>query len=514
MDKYFLYARKSTDEEDRQVLSIESQIDELKEFAAKEKLEIVASLCEAKTAKEPGRKIFNEMLKRIENDEANGIIAWHPDRLARNPVDGGQVIYLTDRGKIQNLKFPTFWFENTPQGKFMLNIAFGQSKYYIDNLSENVKRGLRQKLRRGEWPSMAPLGYFNDLKSRKILVDKREARIVKKLFALYATGDWPFYALANRCNRIKLKSHYGHPISASMVQNMLKNTFYCGVFTYKNETYRGSHEPIIQKRLLDKVRKVMQERGRARELKKHNFPFLGLMKCANCGCYITAESQKGHTYYRCTKKKGKCESKYLREEILVEQMRSTLYTHSIRDDWADKMLAKLDMEKERNEQTTQALAKEKKVELEVIEKKLENLLDAKLERVITTQEYLTKKDKLVNQKVLIEEKFTQLRGEGLVWLEPMREFILASKQAKKVATSRDPSEIRQFVKNIGSNFLLKGKTLRFEAHLGWGLAAQKTRYSDWCPRQDSNLELLVRSQAFYPIILQGHYFNKISQNPK
>ena len=115
--KYFIYTRKSTESAERQVMSLESQFSELKEFAAKEKLEIVASLSEAQTAKEPGRKIFAEIL---------------------------------------DLKFPTFWFDSTPQGKFMLNIAFGQSKYYVDNLSENIKRGHRQKLRKGIWPGFAP----------------------------------------------------------------------------------------------------------------------------------------------------------------------------------------------------------------------------------------------------------------------------------------------------------------------------------------------------------------------
>ena len=154
MTKFFLYARKSTDEPDRQVLSIEAQIAEVKEFALREGLDIVKTFVESQTAKEPGRPIFNDMLSRIEKGEANGILAWHPDRLARNSVDGGRIIYLIDTGKIRELKFPTFWFENTPQGKFMLNIAFGQSKYYVDNLSENVKRGLRQKVRRGEYPGV------------------------------------------------------------------------------------------------------------------------------------------------------------------------------------------------------------------------------------------------------------------------------------------------------------------------------------------------------------------------
>src|SRR3989338_9006990 len=168
MNNFFIYVRKSTDEPNRQILSIESQVDELKEFAQKEGLKIAKTFIESQTAKEPGRPIFNEMLSEIEKREAEGILAWHPDRLARNSVDGGKIIYLVDTGKIKQLKFPTFWFENTPQGKFMLNIAFGQSKYFVDNLSENTKRGLRQKLRRGEYPGWAPLGYLNDLRNHTI----------------------------------------------------------------------------------------------------------------------------------------------------------------------------------------------------------------------------------------------------------------------------------------------------------------------------------------------------------
>ena len=127
-NKFFLYARKSTDVEDKQVLSIEAQITELRVFAKQNNLDIVEEFIEKQSAKIPGRPIFNEMLKRIENGEANGILTWHPDRLARNSVDGGKIIYLIDCGRILGLKFPQFWFEPTPQGKFMLNIAFGQSK--------------------------------------------------------------------------------------------------------------------------------------------------------------------------------------------------------------------------------------------------------------------------------------------------------------------------------------------------------------------------------------------------
>src|SRR3989339_1809182 len=182
MIKYIAYCRKSTDEPDRQILSIEAQVAELEEFAAKENLKIVSFITESKTAKEPGRQKFAEVLEKIENGGAAGIISWHPDRLARNSVDGGKIIYLLDTGKLIDLKFPSFWFENTPQGKFMLSIAFGQSKYYVDNLSENVKRGQRQQLRKGVFPARSPKGYvYNDLEAKHD-IDPIKSKILKKAF--------------------------------------------------------------------------------------------------------------------------------------------------------------------------------------------------------------------------------------------------------------------------------------------------------------------------------------------
>src|SRR3989338_8771899 len=209
--KYFLYARKSTDTEDKQVLSIQSQLTEVREYAKKENLEIVQEFQEAKTAKSPGRPIFNEMIKRIEKGEASGIIAWHPDRLARNSIDGGKIIYLVDTGDIIDLRFPTYRFDNSAQGKYMLSIAFGQSKYYIDNLSENVKRGFRQKIRRGEYPGFAPLGYTNYIKNHSIAIDPDKAPFIKKVFELYAAGNYSLEELLKEVHRWGLSARTGKP---------------------------------------------------------------------------------------------------------------------------------------------------------------------------------------------------------------------------------------------------------------------------------------------------------------
>ncbi|MCE2495345.1 MAG: recombinase family protein [Flavobacteriales bacterium] len=181
--KYFLYARKSTEDEERQVMSIEAQITELNDFARREKIKTAETFVESKSAKKPGRAVFNEMMAKVyESREPIGILAWHPDRLARNSMDGGQIIYLIDLKRVVALKFPTFWFEPTPQGLFMLQVAFGQSKYYSDNLSQNVLRGIRQKIRRGEYHCYAPFGYINNPKTRNIDVDPVKAKIIRRLY--------------------------------------------------------------------------------------------------------------------------------------------------------------------------------------------------------------------------------------------------------------------------------------------------------------------------------------------
>jgi DNA invertase Pin-like site-specific DNA recombinase len=254
--KFFIYARKSTDSEDRQVRSIADQLAELRELAKKENIEVVDTLVEKQTAKKPGRPIFAEMLKRIEAGEAEGILAWHPDRLARNSVDGGQIIYLVDTGIIKELKFPTFWFENTPQGKFMLSIAFGQSKYYIDNLSENIKRGHRQKLKNGLWPQMAPLGYLNNKETKQIYVDKEKSPFIKKAFEAYASGKYTLKEIRKIINGLGLRGRRDKMLSVSNYQYLLQNPFYYGLIRYNGEYFEGKHEPIIAKKLFDECQEV------------------------------------------------------------------------------------------------------------------------------------------------------------------------------------------------------------------------------------------------------------------
>ena len=288
--KFFLYARKSTEDDNKQIMSIEAQLFELREFARKEKLEILEEFQESKSAKTLGRPIFDEMIQKVDKSNGVGILSWHPDRLARNSVDGGKIIYAVDQKKIVSLRFPTFWFEPTPQGLFMLQVAFGQSKYYSDNLSENVKRGMRQKVRRGEWLTKAPLGYFNNRQTRNIEPHPTRSKAIILAFEEYAKGTHGLVSLAEFLSLNGITISTGTPLGKASIKRMLSNRAYLGFIKYKEEWFEGSFAPIISPKLFEDVQKVLLTRSRPQKRKSsHNFPFVGLFRCAECGSMFTAQ---------------------------------------------------------------------------------------------------------------------------------------------------------------------------------------------------------------------------------
>ncbi len=484
--KYFIYARKSTDEDDRQVLSIEGQLTELREYAIKESLEVIEEFVESKTAKVPGRPLFNKMIEKIELGGPWGILAWHPDRLARNSIDGGKIIYLVDTGKIGSLKFPTFWFDATPQGKFMLNIAFGQSKYYIDNLAENIKRGIRQKLRRGELPGLAPLGYLNELRHHTIVKDQKRWQAVRRLFEAYATGEHTLDSLQKLSLSLGLVSRRtGKAIVFSKLQEMLKNPFYYGVFIHKGEMYQGSHEPIISKQLFENVQRIIKQRGKPRKSKELKpYAFRGIFKCGECGRAITAETKikpsgLAYTYYRCTKKNRICSQKYVEERKLVEQLNGLFQKVALSDEWKNNFLKQWEKDYKEISTKSHASAQNLKTELKTLEEKLTRLLDAYLDQTITNEEYTVKKQKIINRKVEINEELNNFGRKGNNRLELFKKWIFEARQANSVGISGNLEEKRSFLQKIGSDFHIVGQKAAIQLTKPWIWSAEKPQFPVW-----------------------------------
>ncbi len=422
--KYFIYTRKSTDTEDRQVRSLADQLSELRELAKKEQLEVVDVFVEKLTAKAPGRPILAEMLERIEAGEASGILAWHPDRLARNSVDGGKIIYLVDTGVITDLKFPTFWFESTPQGKFMLSIAFGQSKYYVDNLSENVKRGIRNKLKNGIWPQKAPIGYLNNRKTKMIGVDPDKAPLIKKAFEAYATGNYTLSGLRKTMSDLGLTGNNGQKLSISNYQYLIKNHLYYGLICFHKEFFEGKHEPIITKKLYDTCQEVMNRKSKPQyEGGLKPYVYRGLFKCAECGCCITAETKKGHNYLRCTKRKGPCSQKYVREEAMTTMIQEELKKVSLPDDVADWLIAEVEKEKTDDGKVSGIQIQKVNDEAIAIDSKLDKLMTAYLENALTLPEYQSAKNKLVTEKQILKDKIASFGRVSTSRFEPVINFL-------------------------------------------------------------------------------------------
>jgi site-specific DNA recombinase len=511
MIKYFIYCRKSSEEEERQILSIEAQLQELRDYAKQNSLFVIKEFTESRTAKEPGRPIFNQMLSEIEKGNASGILAWNPDRLARNSIDGGKVIYLVDTQKITSLKFPTFWFDTTPQGKFMLSVAFGQAKYYTDNLIENILRGIRQKLRRGELPAKAPLGYFNEPRIRTIEPDKATFNKMKKILELFAEGNHTLTQIRDKMFSLGLVGRNGEPLHLSTIQGLLKNPFYYGMFIYRGELMQGSHKPMISKKLFDKIQLAIHDNGKPRKKSKEkNFQFLGFAKCGECGYTITAErktkpSGREYIYYRCTKKSKtqKCQQHdYLQEEALANQIQDYCQKVSIPDEWKDKYLAKVEEWEGEQNNSSGIFAQNLKDKLKVTKEKVNRLIDLHLDGEIELDEFKQKKNLLVEQKADLEQKLRDFERKGNHWLELLKSWILEANQAGNLANTKNFFGMKNFLKTVGSNrILLDGKlNINFpkQYNLLLNLPAEARAFSPreaaseqlntlWWTRQDSNL---------------------------
>ncbi len=469
--KFFIYTRKSTDTEDRQVKSTSDQLAELKLLAIKEDIDVIDIFVEKQTAKSPGRPVFNEMLLHIEQGEANGILAWHPDRLARNSVDGGKVIYLLDTGKIAELKFPTFWCDPTPQGKFMLSIAFSQSKYYVDNLSENIKRGHRNKVKDGIWPQMSPLGYVN-VKGKGIAPDIEISKLIKKTFEAYATGNFTLRQLRDKFNELGLKRKSGKELAVSNYQQILKNTIYTGLMRYNGEIYEGKHEPIITKKFFDSVQEVMMRKSKSHSKGLKPFLYRGLFRCGECGCFITTETQKDHNYLRCTKRKNPCEQKYVREEIITSQVKKEIQKVSLPDDWIQWMIAENEKDRQSETQSSTFFADSTKAEISILDAKIEKLMTAYLENVLLLDEYRESKSTLVGQKQLLKEKLSAFEQKANNRFELTDRFLKTNSSNMELANEGTNEENLHSFKKVGSNFQIKDRTVLFEPRGAWRILAE------------------------------------------
>ena len=307
MEGVAIYARKSAESDDRQALSISSQLEELQRLARQEQLQVQHVFTEQQSAKAPGRPVFNHLCNLIEKGRVDSILCWKLDRLARNPVDGGRLIWALEQRHLTRIVTPNGSYGNTSNDKFWVQLEFGMAKKYVDDLSENVWRGIRSKLARGWLPGCPPLGYRNDRNQRTIIADPERFHLMRRLWERMLTGHYSVRELLNLAThewrlRTRLTRKIGGtPVSLSGLHRIFHSPFYAGSIRYAGEEYPGQHPAMITRRQFDAVQLLLR-RGRTKGPSRLSFAFTGLWWC---GCGITAErkcSRYGHyyVYYRCT----------------------------------------------------------------------------------------------------------------------------------------------------------------------------------------------------------------------
>ena len=331
MGQYVIYARKSTESDDRQVLSIDSQIHELRQLALRHDVAVSEVLTESRSAKAPGRPVFGELVRRIRRGQIDGVLCWKMDRLARNPYDSGLILQAQADGKLERIitsdGIKTANGNDRLMGTFELAIA----TKFIDDLRANVKRGNRARFEKG-WPNhLPPMGYLNDKVTKTIIKDEERFALVRQMWDALLAGSRP-RAIARTASEewglltVRRGKLGGNPISYSSVYKLLTNAYYAGYIRLKDgRQYVGAHQPMITLEEFDRAQKILGIRAYAGPV-RHDNPYAGMIRCANCGCSIVAEfhdkAGRTYTYHRCGRVKPGvvCHEKPISQATLEEQL--------------------------------------------------------------------------------------------------------------------------------------------------------------------------------------------------
>ncbi|MFA6428691.1 MAG: recombinase family protein [Candidatus Buchananbacteria bacterium] len=461
--KYIIYCRKSSESEERQVLSINSQLNELMNLANKIGIVVGKIYKESMSAKSPGRPVFEEMLEYLEKNKNCTLLVWKLDRLARNAFDGGKLSWFMDRGLISEIITPEKTFKNISDDQFMMSLNFGMAKKYIDDLSANVKRGNRAKLEKGQWPGVAPLGYLNDKTNHTVIIDRDRAPLIKKIFELFATGSYSLKDISDLIYEQGLRSHSGKRLYRSIIYRIVKSPFYTGIMERDGKYYRGSYQPLISKEVFDTCQEVLT--GNRSKKQKHPFLLRGKMTCNICGCLLTATLKKGHTYYYCTNGKGHCEQhkQYLRSEQ-ADKLVAKVFARLRFDEELIDIAYQAAKQKTQGDQ--QYLESSKVVivsQLNLVRQKQDKLLDSYLAELIPEEVYKQKLQALNNEQVATEAQLKSLDQEagkvGVSTLERIKEVFLTANKAKKEFLTGNDYQKGWLIKILLWNLKLENKNL-------------------------------------------------------
>lgn len=479
--KYFIYVRKSQEAEDRQVQSIDDQLDKLKEVAKRFNLNIVKVFTEAKSAKQPNnRKIFDEMLQQIEEGKADGILCWEINRLSRNPVDSGKISWLLQQSIIKSIR--TYTREYKPEDNVLLfNVESGMANQFIIDLKRNTKRGLEGKVQRGWLPCLAPTGYLNVSGEKPIVKDPERFTLVRKMWDMMLTGNYTPPQIAEIANkkwgfRTKRGKNSGDKeLSRSSIYRIFTNLFYSGILRYSGKDYKGKHEPMITTDEYDKVQILLGREGSPRQ-QKHEFSYTGMVRCGECGCMVTAYEitkvlkstggVKKYVFYECSGRKHKrykCNQPIINLENLEKQIASEIDRFTIYPEFEEWALKRIGKENENESETRNKECEMAQKTYNDTQKQIDNLIDMRCKGFIDDEQFTKRKAELSDQLVKLKVNLDQLHTRAQDWAENSKKAIAFAANAKEQYEKGSLAVKKEVLSVIGSNFVLNDGKLRLES---------------------------------------------------
>ena len=457
-----IYARKSTESEDRQVQSLDDQIRELRNLAQRERYTLVEVFQESRSAKAPGnRPEFDRMLTALECGEFDGILTWAINRLSRNPVDGGRIAYLLQTGKLAMIRT----YEKTylpDDNALLLSIENGMATAYIQDLSRNVKRGMKGKFERGWLPAKAPVGYRNDFDSKEIVPDPERFDLVRSGWDMLLTGEYSILQIAEALQAKGLTYHrrgkQPRPISRNTVYRMFRDRFYYGEITFKGESRTGKHQAMVSEAEFDRAQRVLTERHRGTRKRKYEFHFQGSFICKQCGCAIVGEkkfkSYRGtkrnveYVYYHCTGRRG-CGKRGVRQEQLADLMirvAENLKISELYEDWLKRTLKDAVALRYRAKPTDQGQSKD---DLERERARLDALVTLRADGEISAEEFSRSRSQILERINRVQRNQHMMTRRSATSLEEGTSLIRQLSLSRTAMRHRHMDELAVLAKALG-----------------------------------------------------------------
>jgi len=475
--KAIILARVSTEEQKEAGNSLPAQIERLKNYCRNKDFTIAKVFSFDESAYKTKRDDFDKILDYLKSAKEKTVVCFDKvDRFSRNVFDK-RVAYLYElamKDKVE-LHFASDNLIITPNisatEKFHFNMNLGLAKYYSDAISDNVKRAYENKIKKGEWIGKAPVGYVNvsDEGSRKnIIPDPIRAHLIKKMFELYASGNYSIRETENKMEKLGLKgTAKNEPLSTSMISHILKNPFYYGVMRIGKGNLKGLHphkyQPIVSKSLFDECQQVMDSYHK-KPFKYAGKPFIfrKMIVCADCGCRITPETAKGHIYYHCTNYKQIHDKvPFIREEELLKPIYRALKNIQLPDNKIKDIVEDLKKSNEAKNHFRKRQLMRLDKEYNLYQNRGDKAYELLLDECITTEMFNKQVKKTEEKQAEINEERQRYANADRKYYITANMLLKLAQKALEIFENSEVAEKQQLLNFILQNPILRGRKLEF-----------------------------------------------------